>query len=441
MKHSLAAAAASLAIMGPGALAAPFDVETHHTYFPTTPVSPSSQRPITNVQLGPRPYFLVDDMDAGPLKDKLLSCSEHEMKPTNFSIGHRGGGTLLIPEESRQSMVAGPRMGAGVVECDVVFTSDRQLVCRHSQCDLHTTTNIVAIPELNAKCTTPFTPANGTAEATAKCCTSDITQAEFKTLCAKMDGYNASATTPADFLAGTPRYRTDLYATCATVMTHAEYIALVDGMGLQFSPELKTPEVPMPFGGAGSNYTQAVFAQQLIDEYRDAGIDLKRLWPQTFLYDDMLYWIGAEPEMAAQFVFLDESGDTAETYPQAVANLSVYAAAGVKIMAPPMNYLVEVGEDGKTIVPSLYATEAKRLGLGLISWSLERSGFLGDGSNGGYYFESIANVTNNDGDVFNLVHVLAEEVGILALFSDWSATVTYYANCFGHFPTYEDWVI
>ncbi|CAN8100363.1 unnamed protein product [Discula destructiva] len=401
----------------------------------------ASQQPITNIQLGPRPYYLVDNMDPGPLKDKLASCSELEMKPTNFSIGHRGGGTLLIPEETRESTRAGQRMGAGVQECDVVFTSDRKLVCRHSQCDLHTTTNIVAIPELNAKCTTPFTPAgvNGT-EATANCCTSDITEAEFKTLCGKMDGFNASATTPEDFLKGTESWRTDLYATCGTVLTHAEYIALVDGMGLQFSPELKTPQVHMPFGGPNSTYTQQAYAQQMIDEYKAAGIDLKRVWPQSFLYDDLLYWLQAEPEMAAQLVFLDESGETPETYPTAVAQLSEYAAAGVRIMAPPMPYLVTVGEDGKSIVPSEYAIEAKRLGLKLISWSLERSPPLGDGSAGGYYYSSIANVTNNDGDLFNLVHALAEDVGILGLFSDWSATVTYYANCFGHFPTYDDWV-
>ena len=51
-------------------------------------------------------------------------------------------------------------MGAGVVECDVTFTKDKALVCRHSQCDLHTTTNILYIPALANKCTTPFTPAD-----------------------------------------------------------------------------------------------------------------------------------------------------------------------------------------------------------------------------------------------------------------------------------------
>ena len=55
---------------------------------------------------------------------------------------------------------AAARMGAGILEQDVTFTQDEQLVCRHSQCDLHTTTNILAVPELAAKCRQPFTPAD-----------------------------------------------------------------------------------------------------------------------------------------------------------------------------------------------------------------------------------------------------------------------------------------
>ena len=412
------------------------------------------RKPGVRVQLGPRPYWLVDDMDSGTLKDKLASCSEMDFRPSAFSIGHRGGGTLFIPEETVQSNKAGQRMGAGVLECDVVFTSDRELVCRHDQCDLHTTTNIVNLPALNAKCTQPFKKAEEGKPASAKCCTSDITLAEFKTLCGKMDGFNASATTPAAFLRGTPNYRTDLYATCGTVMTHKEsdphapmprpalcgnelillarrWIVLVDSMGLQFTPELKTPQVPMPF--KGGNYTQARYAQQMIDEYKAAKIDPKRVWPQSFLYDDILYWLQAEPSFGKQAVYLDENGDTPETYVEAVANLTRYARDGVKIVAPPLYYLVSVGAGGR-IVPSGYAAKAKSLGLSLITWTFERSGLLGDGSHGGYYYTSIANVTNNDGDAYQLLDVLARDVGVLGVFSDWSASVTYYANCFGLFP-------
>src|SRR5689334_8715564 len=66
------------------------------------------------IQLGPRPYYLVDDMDDVRLKDKLESCSEGPFRKSDFSIGHRGGGALQFPEETRQSYEAGARMGAGI---------------------------------------------------------------------------------------------------------------------------------------------------------------------------------------------------------------------------------------------------------------------------------------------------------------------------------------
>jgi glycerophosphoryl diester phosphodiesterase len=144
------------------------------------------------VSYGPRPYFTLQNMTEGPLKTKLESCQNGPFEITGWSIGHRGGATLQIPEETAQSTEAGARMGAGVLECDVAFTADRGLVCRHSLCDLHTTTDILVRPELAAKCTVPFTPANDTADATAICCTSDITLEEYEGLCGKMDGFNAS---------------------------------------------------------------------------------------------------------------------------------------------------------------------------------------------------------------------------------------------------------
>lgn len=65
-----------------------------------------------NVQLGPRPYYLVNNMDEGPLKDKLESCTEGPFHTTGFSISHRGA-PLMFPEHSREGYVAAARMGAG----------------------------------------------------------------------------------------------------------------------------------------------------------------------------------------------------------------------------------------------------------------------------------------------------------------------------------------
>ena len=103
------------------------------------------------------------------------------------------------------------------------------------------------------------------------------------------------------------------------------------------------------------------------------------------------------------------------------------ADMGVNYIAPPMWMLVTL-QDGK-IVPSVYATQAKAAGLNLITWTLERSGPLGAG--GGWYYQSITDATDNDGVTYQLLDVLAQDVGVKGVFSDWPATVTYYANCMG----------
>lgn len=379
-----------------------------------------------SVQLGPRPFYLVRDMDEGRLKDKLASCSEGPFQKTDFSIGHRGA-AMQFPEHTEESYRAAARMGAGIVECDVTFTKDRELVCRHSQCDLHTTTNILAIPALAAKCSEPFVPADPATgrPASAKCCTSDITVAEFKTLCGKMDASNPRATTVAEYLGGTPSFRTDLYATCGTVLTHKESIQLFQSLDVKFTPELKAPSVPMPFQG---DYTQEKYAQQMINEYKEAGIQPRKVFAQSFGLPDVLYWLRYEPRFGKQAVYLDERVDMPGGYDAAVAGMAALEAKGVNIVAPPMWALLKLNESGK-MVPSEYAVAAKRAGLDIITWTLERSGPLNTG--GGYYYQSVIPAINNDGDTYAALDVLAKKVGVLGVFSDWPATVTYYANCMG----------
>lgn len=186
------------------------------------------------IELGPRPFYLVDRMEDGPLKEKLMSCMGQEPKRTLFSIGHRGA-PLQFPEHTVASNLAAARMGAGILECDVTFTKDLELVCRHAQNDLHTTTNILATP-LAETCVTPFTPASGDQNATAECRTSEITLAEYRTLVPKMDAANRAATSVEAYLDGTAGWRTDLYAGEPTgIMTHAESIELFKSLGAKFT--------------------------------------------------------------------------------------------------------------------------------------------------------------------------------------------------------------
>ena len=382
------------------------------------------------VHLGPRPLYLIDSLQDEALKTELQQCAAGPFRSSAFSIGHRGA-PLQFPEHTRESYVAAARMGAGILECDVTFTKDRELVCRHSQCDLHTTTNILAIPELAAQCSEPFTPADPAAgaKASARCCTSDLTLAQFRLLEGKMDAANRDATTIEAYMAGTADWRTDLYATTGTLMTHAESIELFDSLGVGFTPELKSPGVDMPFEG---DYSQQDYAQQLIDEYKAAGIDPTRVFAQSFNLDDVLYWIENEPAFGTSAVYLDgRYGDNGFDHraPRSWSpSMEELAAQGVNILAPPMWMLVGLNDDGD-IVPSTYAEAAKAAGLDLITWTLERSGPLAGG--GGWYYRTITDTTDNDGTTYELLDVLARDVGVRGVFSDWPATTTYYANCMG----------
>ena len=190
-----------------------------------------------NVQVGPRPFYLLNDMDDGPLKEKLQACAvDYKASRSQFSISHRGA-PLQFPEHTKEGYQAAGLMGAGIIECDVTFTKDKELVCRHSQCDLATTTDILARPELAAKCTKPFSAGAG-----AKCCTSDLTLAEYMSLNGKMDASNKKAKTPASFVNATAKWRTDLYATKATLVTHKQSIEIIGKAGAKFIPEIKNAD-------------------------------------------------------------------------------------------------------------------------------------------------------------------------------------------------------
>ncbi|MFW2587224.1 glycerophosphodiester phosphodiesterase family protein [Sagittula sp. SSi028] len=374
---------------------------------------------------GVRPAYLVSKMTDGPLKEDLQACLDQTPQRTAFSIGHRGA-SMMFPEHTVEANRAAAAMGAGILECDVTFTKDKQLVCRHAQDDLHTTTNILTT-DLASTCVSPFTPATGDTPAQAECRASDLTLEQFRQLTPKMDSADRSATTAEAYQGGVAPWRTTAFAQDATLLTHAESIALFDSLGADFTPELKAPVVEMAF--EGFSYTD--YADKLIAEYREAGIAPNRVWPQSFDLEIVKHWISTAGDYGAQAVYLmDEyridgySPMDPETWPHSMAELK---EMGLNYIAPPIWMLLTV-EDEK-IVPSTLARHAKEAGLGMIAWSLERSGPLAEG--GGWYFSSVNEAITTDGDYFTVVDVLAQQVGVTGIFSDWPATVTYYANCKG----------
>jgi glycerophosphoryl diester phosphodiesterase len=151
-----------------------------------------------------------------------------------------------------------------------------------------------------------------------------------------------------------------------------------------------------------------------------------RVFAQSFDKNDVLYWVKNEPAFGKQAVFLDGANKAADL--PSLAQLQSYKKDGIQIFAPPIFALLDT-QDGK-LVASNYAKNAKQAGLGIIAWSLERSGVLANG-NPGWYYQNVSAAIKREGDTMHVLDVLAKDVGILGIFSDWPATVTYYANCMG----------
>ena len=244
-----------------------------------------------------------------------------------------------------------------------------------------------------------------------------------------MDAADTSATSIEDYMNATAGYRTDLYATPAsgTLMTHKESIQLFNQLGVDFTPELKSPSVAMPFDG---DYTQQDYAQQMINEYKQAHIHPSRVWPQSFNYDDIMYWVEHEPAFGRQAAYLLQTGLDTTT----LTDMRDWYHSGVRVIAPATFMLVDVDSYGN-MVASEYARNARSAGLKMIAWTLERSGPLATG--GGWYYQTVngqdgsENIINNDGDMYTMLDVLARDAGVIGVFSDWPATTTYYANCMG----------
>lgn len=207
-------------------------------------------------------------------------------------------------------------------------------------------------------------------------------------------------------------------------MTHAESAALFKAHGIKVTPELKSAAVEMPYNG----FTQEMYAKKLIDELKEAGISASDSYLQSFNLEDIKYWIKNNPQFAKQAVFLDARMYEDNDFNASLKNMKSLADAGVNIIAPPIYALLTLDEKGE-IVPSAYALYAKQAGLNIITWSLERSGPLAQG--GGWYYQSVTDAIKSDGDTMKVLDVLAKQVGVIGVFSDWPATVTYYANCMG----------
>ena len=154
------------------------------------------------------------------------------------------------------------------------------------------------------------------------------------------------------------------------------------------------------------------------------GIDPSEVWPQSFYVDDVIYWV-KNTDFGDQAVALHEVNETETEYR---ALHKMLQENGVKVVAPPLFMMVEYDETSELgMVASPYGASAKENGLSIIAWSLERDSPALDG----WYWSTLLDLNRTVGDNLALLHVLSEEVGVMAVFSDWPATTTFYANCMG----------
>ncbi len=379
------------------------------------------------VPVAQRLTWLAEQQGNAATRARLENCA-NPGAPSRFSIAHRGA-PALFPEHTREAYLAAIAQGAGIVECDVTFTRDGTLVCRHAQCDLHRTTNILDTP-LASRCRTPFTGATDSSPATVECCASDLTLTEFRSLCGKHDRAFPDHPTATGYQHGEP-LGSNQYPGCGTLMTLTESIELFERHGRAHAPELKAADAALPM-------SQEAYAAALIRAYRDAGVTADRVFAQSFNPADVRYWLQEEGDYGANAILLDSRDaaiDPADPTDPGVAGVGPTFAQlkemGLRYLAPPMAYLLRA-RDGE-IKASSYAREARAAGLELIAWSLERSGSITGNvlkhPERAYYYRSVLPALKNDGDILTALQVLAEDVGVSGVFSDWPATTTAYANC------------
>ena len=239
-------------------------------------------------------------------------------------------------------------------------------------------------------------------------------------------------------MAGTASWRTDLYTGRGTLMTLRESIELNEKKGVKHTPELKAADsgaIARVFG------SQESYAREFARALQAGGVKPRDAFPQSFNVNDVLDRVG-KAEYGTQAVFLvdydaakdnillfDTTGKQIENRQDQLNFFAELRKRKVQIIAPAMPALLAV--NGDRVVPSQLAKDLKAMGFDLITWTFERADLRQGASKAGFYydFDPTGAAIKKDSDMYKALDVLAREVKILGIFSDWPATVTYYANC------------
>ena len=224
-------------------------------------------------------------------------------------------------------------------------------------------------------------------------------------------------------------------------MTMRESIELNERTGVKHTPELKEGDPAVIARVFGS---QAQYAQRFADELRDWGVHPKDAFSQSFKVNDILYCINHTP-YGRQATFLVDYDDVAKQHPALrhqrpparepgrTAGILPAAQASWSANRRPGDAGSARRAPGTLPVPSQLAMDLKGMGYDIITWTFERADLRGGASTAGFYydFDPAGAAIKKDSDMYKALDVLARQVGILGIFSDWPATVSYYASCMG----------
>ncbi|KAI9351355.1 PLC-like phosphodiesterase [Obelidium mucronatum] len=407
------------------------------------------------------------------MRNAIATC-ENPLAYNLETIGHRGA-ALIAPEETIKSFQIAVDSGAGWIECDAAVTKDLQLVCRHSVCDLHFTTDILSRPDMLAKCNGQFTPYKNGTDASVNCCTYDFTLAELNTLCSTMETVtNGKALTIDQYLVSSPPFRTNGVAKgeCHKMVSHKEHLKFAKTKKVNVIPELKdTTEKGTQDFLASKNSSIEFLANLMASEIREAGfttpLDTKFKSAargtigvmQTFDRRVAKIWkSGANKDLNVEYMWETGMNSTAtEKDCPAAADCGTNDVVldlmkmGVELMSPAFNFYVSA--EKHRMIESQYSKDLKSLAqksgknVYFGSWSLERSGCasqlgasnstfnaeagLGAIGGCGWYYNSVEGEASfgQHEDSLLMLDVLFKQVGIIGLFSDFPATVSMYSNC------------
>ncbi|KAF0710860.1 Aste57867_5452 [Aphanomyces stellatus] len=207
-------------------------------------------------------------------------------------------------------------------------------------------------------------------------------------------------------------------------MSLADSIELYESLGVMHTPEAKWTVVDMPYEG----FSRTDFVQKIVDTYKAHDVDPDRVYFQSFFKEDILYIVENEPDFAVNAVYLDSMDNI--TQAPTMANFTEFVEQGITTWAPPLFALLEL-KDGK-LVASQAGLNARKAGLDIIGWSLDRQGVMADPDHDTWYYSTINSYLKSESILFEAIHIFVQDLQMKGLFSDWSATTAYYANCFDY---------